>query len=288
MVKTPRLESEVLHASEEVEVEVWEARAQITNASLGARDSVVCEVPVALVYNGISHAVMMATPQHLDDLALGFSLSEAIIDSSQEVYDIQRRSSELGVEIELTVSGRSFDRLKDKRRSMSGRTGCGICGAESLQQLRLPLTPLPASYRLAHAAIQRALTALQQHQPLQAATGGVHAAAWCDLSGQISLLREDVGRHNALDKLIGASAKGAFDTAQGFLLISSRASYEVVQKAAVAGMAIVVAVSAPTSFAIQIAKQSQICLVGFARQGRHVVYSHSQRLVSGDDSEHAE
>jgi len=248
-------------------------------------DEVVTEVPVALVYNGVSHAVMMATPQDLQQFALGFSLSEQIVKASADIYDIEIDTSDVaGVQILLTVSAESFSQLKDRRRSLSGRTGCGLCGAESLQQVCLPVEPVESALKIRHLSIDRAGRELQQSQPLQESTGGLHAAAWCDPQGEIVRLFEDVGRHNALDKLIGWLAQQDSSVREqtsdeGFLLMSSRASYEIVHKAAVARIALLAAVSAPTSFALEIAAKANITLVGFTRPGRHVVYTHPQRLI---------
>jgi FdhD protein len=252
------------------------------------KDSIATEVPIALVYNDVSHAVMMASPQDLEAFALGFSLTEEIISSPTEVYDLQLRlieasnDSVAGIEVAITISGEKFSLLKERRRNLVGRTGCGICGAESLQQLRRPLESmtkeLSNELRVTHSAINSAVMALQQHQTLQSLTGAVHGAAWCNQQGKIVELCEDVGRHNAVDKLVGKLATSAINIKEGFLLVSSRASYEIVQKAAVAKISIVVAVSAPTSLAIEIAEEAGVSLVGFARDNRHVSYSNLQRL----------
>ena len=250
-------------------------------------DFIVEEVPVALVYNGVSQVVMMVSPLALEAFALGFSLTEGIIDRPDDIYTIDIVEQENGIEIRLMISNRCFSQLKDRRRNLMGRSGCGICGAESLEQVRLSSEVVSAEFRLSHAAINKATSDLVAHQPLQELTGGVHGAAWCDDHGNIVLITEDVGRHNALDKLIGSLWPGSTGTEQstinvlqqpGFLLISSRASYEIVQKAAKAGIAVVVAVSAPTSLAIEIANEKGITLVGFSRFDRHVVYTNCQRL----------
>jgi len=250
----------------------------------GEPDWVSSEVPVALVYNGISHAVMMATPRDLEAFAIGFSLSEDIVSRVGEIYDIEIESDvDRGIQVALRISAERFERLKDRRRSLSGRTGCGICGAESLEQVRIPLPRLKSDLRVRHGVVEKASVRLRENQPLQSRSGGMHGAAWCDVDGTVQTLCEDVGRHNALDKLIGQLARqelvGDGKPMRGFLLISSRASYEILFKAARAGMAIVVAVSAPTSLAIDIADSAGITLVGFSRAGRHVVYTNPQRLV---------
>jgi len=257
-----------------------------TNNSLTtAMEDIAEETAIALVYNGISHVVMMSTPNDLYDLAIGFSLSEKIVDDASEILDLSATKQALGVEINITVTSRAIWRLKQQRRNMTGRTGCGLCGAESLQQAmknqQTSITdggenkqaPRELS-ELTNLAIQKAVVDLQAHQPLQQITGAVHAAAWYDENGNIKLIREDIGRHNALDKLIGAlSLSNIVINHSSFLLISSRASYEMISKAQVAGISMLVAVSAPTALAINIAKNTGMTLVGFARNGRHTIYS---------------
>jgi len=243
-------------------------------------DLVATETPVALVYNGVSHVVMMATPTDLEDFAVGFSLSEYILSSTKQLLDFEEKWTEKGVELELTISAEAFAGLKERRRNLTGRTGCGLCGAESLEQA-IPMPRLITnSLQVAHQAIQRAIAELGDLQHLQEKTGAVHAAAWCDLDGSIDMVREDVGRHNALDKLLGAIARGKKDKS-GFILVTSRASYEMVSKAASANIGLLAAVSAPTSLAINLAKECGLSLIGFSRPGRHVIYSNEQRLVGG-------
>ncbi len=183
-----------------------------------------------------------------------------------------------GLELAITVDQESFARLNEQRRNLVGRTGCGLCGAESLDQAMRNPAAVASRVSVPAAALQAAIQSLNEHQPLQVITGAVHGAAWCSTSGEILALREDVGRHNALDKLIGHLHRTGFDAATGFVLISSRASYEMVYKAAAAGMEILVAVSAPTTLAIDFAHRSGITLVGFARPGRHNVYTFADRI----------
>jgi len=240
-------------------------------------DVVAEEVPVAFIYNGISHAVMLATPQDLEDFALGFSLAEGILSHPKELYSIETVAQLTGIELRMEIAAERFHQLKEKRRSMTGRTGCGLCGAESLAQaLRLPDTVNRSSETFSSAAILKALAAAHHNQPLQAETGATHASFWVTPDGEVEMAREDVGRHNALDKLLGAKAKG--DIKHGFVLTTSRASYEMVQKAAVAGVAMLVAISAPTGLAIRMAEQCGITLVGFARAEQYVVYTHPHRI----------
>lgn len=254
-------------------------------------DQIIEEQAVALVYNGISHVVMMATPDHLEDFALGFSLSEGILQSPGELYGLELTQQDQGIEIAMEISAERFAALKAARRNMTGRTGCGLCGAESLDQAIREPTPVSDTQQFTHDAVEHAVRYLEPNQPLQAITGAVHGAAWCDNKGNIELVREDVGRHNALDKLYGAlsdrrdgSQSGSVDhklqlNAGHFALISSRASYEMVVKAAAMGVEMLVAVSAPTRLAIDLAERVNITLVGFARPGRHMVYSHPRRMV---------
>lgn len=246
-------------------------------------DDIAREAAVALVYNGISHVVMMATPEHLEDFALGFSLTEGILTNAGQFYGAETHERAQGIEVAMEISAERFAALKATRRNLTGRTGCGLCGAESLEQaIRTPV-PVATGHTFSHDGIEHAVRYLEVNQPLQGVTGAVHGAAWCDDQGNIELVREDVGRHNALDKLCGALARGSVagsgsnDKAH-FVLISSRASYEMVVKAACMGVEMLVAVSAPTQLAIELAEKLNITLVGFARPGRHMVYTRPDRL----------
>lgn len=262
------------HGAVERAVEIWPKRD--SNLS---QDLVADETAVALVYNGVSHAVMMASPVQLEAFARGFSLSEGIVSSIQDIYEIQVAHLDEGIEVALTISSECFAKLKTRRRNLTGRTGCGLCGVESLQQVRLPLSKVQVEYSLSHTAIDHATRSLSDHQPLQSLTGAIHGAAWCDLDGNILQVCEDVGRHNALDKLIGLRWQQGQLGQEGFLLISSRASHEILQKSAIAGIGFVVALSAPTSLAIELANQASITLVGFSRENRHIGYANTQRLL---------
>ncbi len=245
-------------------------------------DSVAAELPVALTYNRRSHVVMMATPADLEDFAVGFSLTEGIIERPRDLISIRVLQREQGLEVAMTVGEECFGRLERQRRNLTGRTGCGLCGAESLEQAMRDPAAVPQGLRVHHAGLQAAIKALQQPQPLQAATGAAHCAAWCATDGTIIAAREDVGRHNALDKLIGHLARQGADPAVGFLLVSSRASYEMVYKAAAFGAELLMAVSAPTALAIDYARRSGLTLVGFARPGRHNVYTFPERIGEQD------
>lgn len=237
------------------------------------RDFIAEEVPIAMVYNGISHAVMMASPANLHEFALGFSLSEGIIDNVTEMYDVELVSSEKGIEVQIEINAKRMMSLKLHRRNLTGRTGCGLCGSESLETAIRPIKNVTPQARPTSQIIQYALIQLSEHQKLQALTGAVHGAAWCDTTGKIILLCEDVGRHNALDKLIGSLALNKIETKSGFVVISSRASYEMVQKVTSVNIATLVAVSAPTGLAITLANQANLNLIGFARPGRHTFYT---------------
>lgn len=242
-------------------------------------DQLAEEVPVALIYNGISHAVMLATPQDLEDFALGFSLSEGIVKDKSELYGIEVRSQANGIELYCDIASECFAQLKDRRRTLAGRTGCGLCGSESLEQAMRYPQELKDKMVFQRDAIQRALQDMPLLQNLQQQTGATHASAWVLADGTVSLLREDVGRHNALDKLIGAIAKSNNNN-NGFIITSSRASYEMVQKTASAGVNMLVAISAPTGLAVRVADQCGLTLVGFAREDNYVVYSRPENLVS--------
>ena len=262
-----------MSVSRRVPVTSWES-----GACKGRDDEVVAEIPVALTYNKRSHVVMMVTPVALEDFAIGFSLTEGIIRKPADVLEISVIPRETGLEVAMTVNRDCFARLDKQRRNLVGRTGCGLCGAESLEQaLRSPAI-VGSRVSVTAESLQLAIQSLNDFQPLQVLTGAVHGAAWCSSGGEILALREDVGRHNALDKLIGHLYRTGFDCGQGFVLVSSRASYEMIYKAAAAGMEMLVAVSAPTTLAIDFANRSGITLVGFARPGRHNVYTFEGRI----------
>jgi FdhD protein len=251
-----------------------------------AQDYVAEELPVALEYNGVSHAVMLATPLYLEDFALGFSLTEGILDNAGQLYSVEEELSAEGMTLHLTVASAAFARLKEKRRSMTGRTGCGLCGTENLSQVCRPLpssTGTPPTFT--RAAIARAMSQFASLQTLNKSTGAVHAAAWCSVDGDVKYLREDVGRHNALDKLIGALARTEVDASTGFIAVTSRASFEMVQKTAIAGVSLLAAVSAPTSLAVSTAMQASMTLVGFARGRDLVVYANADRMSLRDDDD---
>ncbi|AKC88405.1 hypothetical protein WQ53_13405 [Pseudoxanthomonas suwonensis] len=242
-----------------------------------AEDWLAEEAPVELRYNGRSFAVMMATPLDLEDFAWGFSLSEGRIGRAADIraVDVQPRLEGFVVDIDApsaTVPEDGSDRL------LPGRSGCGLCGSRQLEEVLQAPPMVPEGPVLDTAALQRASAELERFQPINATTGAMHAAAWASADGTILQVREDVGRHNALDKLLGALAREGADLRGGFVLVSSRASYEMVTKAARLGVGLLAAVSAPTALAVDLARGCGLTLVGFVRPGRQVVYSHPQRL----------
>ncbi|MDV9043834.1 formate dehydrogenase accessory sulfurtransferase FdhD [Stenotrophomonas sp. RAC2] len=247
-------------------------------------DVVAEEVPVALRYNGAAFAVMMATPCDLEDFALGFSLSEGLVTAPSQLLSVEVRPQLEGIELHMTVSEAAPAANLDPadERLLPGRGGCGLCGTRQLEEVLRPLPQIRDQRTYSSAALQRALATLAQHQPMNAVSGSVHAAAWADASGRIGWVREDVGRHNALDKLIGALHHNEHTIDGGLLVISSRASYEMVSKAVRAGASVLAAVSAPTALAIDLARGAALCLVGFARESGFNVYTHPERLQADD------
>ena len=243
------------------------------------QDCVAEEVPIAFEFNGISHAVMMATPADLEDFAYGFSKSEGIVDSDAQIHDLDVSQSALGYTLHIQIASSCFMRLKEIRRNLTGRTGCGLCGTESLAQAVRQPVRLSAPACFTAKAIAAAMEAMRAHQTLLSATGATHAAAWCAPDGEIILVREDVGRHNALDKLIGAMSRSAQSANHGFIAITSRASYEMVQKTATAGVSTLAAISGVTGLAVEVAHQAGLTLLGFARGGDVSVYTHPARFT---------
>jgi FdhD protein len=242
-------------------------------------DAIAEEVPIALEYNGIAHAVMFATPLDLEDFARGFTLSESIAKSPKEIYSIDvEESSSSGVRVAIEIASERFLLLKDRRRALTGRTGCGLCGTESLEHAVRQLQPLTTEMSLNTRDVTSALLELHGRQTLMHATGAVHAAGWMDARGQLTMVREDVGRHNALDKLLGALVAAGSDLTLGAALITSRASFEMVQKAATLGVPVLAAVSAPTALAVRMARQANLTLLGFVRAEHYSCYSAPHRL----------
>lgn len=248
-------------------------------------DQIAIEVPVALEYNGLNHAVMLATPCDLEDLAYGFSYTEGIIRSAADIYDIDLVEHDDGIVLEIQIASACIQQLKLRRRQIAGRTGCGLCGIDSLPDVRRALPPVTRTAPpLPYNTMLNAARNLFNQQSLHQVTGATHAAGWADGIGEITMVREDVGRHNALDKLIGAMLRAGIDPDSGLAMISSRASFEMVQKAASAGISVVAAVSAPTSYAIRVADELNVMLAGFVRDTRFTVYTHAEHLgAQGED-----
>lgn len=255
----------------------------IENGSFSIRnqqDNLISEVPVALVYNGISHTVMMCTPQDLDDFALGFSLAENILQEKRELYALDIVENCNGIEIQMEISTRRFTELKAKRRSMAGRTGCGICGVEQLEQVQQNCKNFIKTdrlYSISPLIFDECLTQLEKAQLLAKDTGATHAAAFFTPEGKMLAIREDVGRHVALDKLLGWHAKE--NNPLGFVFVTSRASFEMVQKCLACGIEMLCAISATTEMAQQIAEENGFTLLAFTRKGKATIYSGSDRLA---------
>ncbi len=240
------------------------------------------EVPVGVMYGGIPHAVMMASPADLEDFVVGFSVTEGIIKSASDVRSIAVRETADGVEMNALLLPEAFQGFLSRRRTrnLRGQTSCGLCGVEEIADTIVVTPRAPAGQKFTQAAIRRALTALPGLQELHRRTRAAHAAAWVSPHGDIQLVREDVGRHNALDKLIGAAKRQAVDLSAGFCLITSRCSFEMVQKALMASMPAIVAISAPTGLAVRSAEAGGLTLVALARDDGQNVYAGASRIDS--------
>ncbi len=236
------------------------------------------ETPVALVHDGSTTAVMMATPADIEDLALGFSLTEGVIAEVSEIEGLEVVETELGIEARMWLSRPRSETLAGRRRYLAGPTGCGLCGIDSLGEAMRATPKVGEGLRISATEIAAALEALPAHQTLGAVTRAVHAAAWWTAAGGFACLREDVGRHNALDKLVGALAVSDQPRPDGVLFLTSRVSVEMVQKASVMGAQVLVAVSAPTALAIRAAEQAAITLVGVARRDGFEVFTRPDRV----------
>jgi FdhD protein len=228
--------------------------------------AVPVEAPIAIEYNGIGYAVMMATPTDLDDFAIGFSLSERIIGAASDVKSIEAVETDLGWLLKIDIAETCVAPMIERVRVRVSESSCGLCGLENLEQVARPLPVLDAGPAISDEAIFRAIEALRNHQPLNLATGGAHAAAFCDAEGTILYTREDVGRHCALDKLIGALARDGMTPQSGFFLLSSRCSYELVEKTVIARCPALVTISTATSLAVERARAAGLQLIALARQ----------------------
>lgn len=243
-------------------------------------DQVAEEVPVALVFNGVPHVVMLATPANLEDLAVGFTLSESIVASPGEILSVEANTRDDGtLEVRIGITAAKLSELLRRQRNMTGRTGCGLCGAQTVEDAIRQPAPVQGGVSVDAKSLHDALRDLRDRQEINLRTGSVHAAAWVTPDSGIKLVREDVGRHNALDKVIGAVVRAGGNFKYGYFVVTSRASYEMVQKAVTVGGTLLAAVSAPTAFAIRMAESSGLTLIGFAREHQHVVYAHPSRLL---------
>lgn len=223
------------------------------------------EVPVAIELNGIGYAVLMATADDLEDLAFGFALAERLVETSSQIVDVDVHRNENGVILRISLASECARRILDRVRHRTSESSCGMCGLENLEQAIRPLPRLLSSGPVEFTAVFAALDNLRRHQPLNRQTGGVHAAAFCGSDGTIRLVREDIGRHNAFDKLIGAMLRRGQQWEQGFALLSSRCSYELVEKAVLAGCPTLVTISAPTTLALRRAVEANLTLLVLAR-----------------------
>lgn len=229
------------------------------------RRAVPAEVPVALTFNGVSHVVMMATPADIEDFAVGFSVTEGVVAGPAEIAELEVREIEQGLLVSMQIPAPRFEALLEGRRNLVGQTGCGLCGVEEIEQAVRSYAKIAAQPRCASAEVFRALETLRSHQPLNAETGAVHAAGFADWTGAFLAVREDVGRHNALDKLIGDLLRRGRDPTDGFAVLSSRCSFELVQKVLAVGIPMLVTISAPTALAVQLAKDHDLTLIALAR-----------------------
>ena len=237
------------------------------------------EVPIALVYNGRPYVVVMGTPSDLEDLAVGFSRTEAVVDDSSHIERLDVVRASHGIELQIQIPAANAERLEARARALVSRTGCGLCGVETITDaLRVP-TPLSSRLTVTAEALWLAGAELSRQQTLNNETKTVHGAGWAMADGRLSIVREDVGRHNALDKVLGALARSGTNAADGFVVVTSRASYEMIQKAAVCGIELVAAISRPTGLAIRFAEAAEMTLVGLLRGRSANVYCHAERIT---------
>jgi FdhD protein len=255
--------------------------ARLSEGTTERRQSLLAaEVPVALVYNGRPHVVMMCTPADLEDFAIGFTITEEIVADARDVARIDVVRYGRGIELQLEVPTDAAERLTERGRAITGRTGCGLCGVEVIDEALREPRLVRSAMVMSRDALWRASESLGDLQPMNRDTNAIHAAAWASSDGTLRVVREDVGRHNALDKVLGALARAGTDASTGFLVVTSRASYELVQKAAVANVPIIAAVSRPTALAVDLADQAGITVVGLLRGRTANVYTHPSRITA--------
>jgi len=256
------------------------ALLRISDGGASPASAVVAEeVPIALVYNGRPYVVVMGTPSDLEDLAAGFSRTEGVVDESSQIERIDVVRASHGIELQIQIPAANALRLEDRARALVSRTGCGLCGVETINDaLRVPVA-LSSRFVTTPEALWRASAELSQQQTLNNETNTVHAAGWAGADGSVRIVREDVGRHNALDKLLGALVGAGTAASDGFIVVTSRASYEMVQKAAVCGVELLAAVSRPTGLAIRFAESAEMTLVGLLRGRSANVYCHPERIT---------
>ena len=237
------------------------------------------EVPIAFIYNARPYTVVMGTPLDLEDLAVGFSVTEGIVAHAARLERVDVVRAAHGVEIQIEISATDADRLADRSRTLAARTGCGLCGVETIRDvLRMP-EKIAHTLDVTLEALYLAIHELGKKQPLNNETNTVHAAAWANQFGELLVVREDVGRHNALDKVLGALDRASTPVRDGFIVVTSRASYEMVQKAAMYGVELVAAVSRPTGLAVRYAQFAGVTLVGLLRGQTANVYSNPKRIT---------
>jgi FdhD protein len=246
------------------------------------------EVAVAITYDGATHAVMMATPADLEDFAIGFSLAEGVIATATEIDGIEAIANALGIDLRIALAGGPADRFWARRRAMAGPVGCGLCGLDSLKEAMRPAPRVVAGGIFAAEAIQAAMRGLAPLQPMNLRTRAMHAAGFWTPSAGIRAVREDVGRHNALDKLCGAMARQGIGMRDGVALLTSRVSIEMVQKLAIAGCPVLAAVSAPTALAVATAEAAGITLIAIARGDGFEVFTHPSRIAFPGDPRRAD
>jgi FdhD protein len=243
--------------------------------------AIAVEAPIQIVIGAAPFAVMMATPRDLEDFAYGFALTEQIAESGRDIRAVDVEPFEDGWKVKIALSGERLQAHLARGRAMSGRTGCGLCGIEDFSQMPSPRPPLHPRTSIAPEAIRAGLAELEARQPLNQATRAVHAAAWCGRDGPIVLVREDVGRHNALDKAIGALSRAGVAPDSGFFVITSRCSFEMVAKVAIFGAGTLVSVSAPTSLALERARRFGVRVIAVARRDQALCFDEAKDEASG-------